>query len=138
MSDASPGRELGPPRPLRAKELAIVRKLLSASPMADKAFSGLAEAFVQEMPDGGMGSVQFCGASADPDRRRFGKQVAEGAFRDADGVPVSVTLNVDQRGELFELDVFKADFSPLTRYPEPEDLEIVERHGQVGFPPQAS
>jgi hypothetical protein len=30
-------------------------------------------------------------------------------------VLVSVALNVDQRGELFELDLWKVDFSPLQR-----------------------
>jgi hypothetical protein len=34
--------------------------------------------------------------------------------------------------------VWKVDFSPLIGYPDPEDLEIVERHGQLGFPPQKS
>tara|TARA_R110001606_G_scaffold371109_1_gene527795 strand:+ start:376 stop:507 length:132 start_codon:yes stop_codon:yes gene_type:complete len=31
---------------------------------------------------------------------------------------VSATLNVDQFGELFELDVFEGDFSPLREIPQ--------------------
>ena len=135
MSDASPAHEFGPLRPLREKELALIKKLLLGTAFADRALAQLSEALVRDMPDGGMGSIQFY-RSANLDKRRFGKQIAEGAFRDVDGVPVSVTLNMDQQGELFELDFFKGDFSPLISYPDLEDLEIVERHGQLGFPPQ--
>ena len=51
---------------------------------------------------------------------KFGKQIAEGAFKKhADGVPVSVTLNVDSLGRLFELDLFKADGTALDQVPRP-------------------
>jgi hypothetical protein len=66
---------------------------------------------VEEMNDGGMGSLLFVGA---PDRR-FGRCIGEAEFDDADGVRVSVALNLDQRDELFELDLWKVDFSPLQR-----------------------
>lgn len=63
----------------------------------------------------------------------FGKEIGEGSFRDSDGVLASVTLNADQFGELVELDLWKVDFSPLNRYPDPDDFEIVERHGKLGW-----
>lgn len=135
MSDASPAPEFGPPRRLRDGETAVIRKLLSASPDGGRFLPRLSHALVREMPDGGMGSLQFCAAAEEQDRV-YGGYIAEGAFKDADGVPVSVTLNLDQNGELFELDVFKADFSPLIRYPDIDEFEIVERHGQLGFPPE--
>src|SRR5260370_40934537 len=106
MSDASPAHKLGPLRPLREKELALLRKLLSRTAFADKAIPQLSKALVRDMSDGGMGSIQFHQASSPSNKRRFGEQIAEGAFRDSDGVPVSVTLNLDERGELFELDLF--------------------------------
>src|SRR5260221_20846 len=137
MSDASPAPKLGPPRPLRDKEVALIKKLLSETAFSGKV-SLLSETLVRDMPDGGMGSIQFYQGSSISDKRRFGKQIAEGAFRDVDGVPVSVTLNLDERGELFELDVFKGDFTPLVSYPDLEDFEIVERHGKLGFAPQKS
>jgi hypothetical protein len=65
----------------------------------------------------------------------YGRQVAEAAFQDTDGIPVSLTLSVDKGGELFELDVFKADGSPLIHYPDPAELRIIERHGKLGAPP---
>jgi hypothetical protein len=48
-------------------------------------------------------------------------------------MPVSVTLSLDKKGQLFELDVFKADGSPLISYPELDDFEIVKRHGKLGW-----
>jgi len=39
-------------------------------------------------------------------------------------VPVSVGLYLDQFGDLFELDVWKVDSSPLIRYPHPDDFEV--------------
>jgi hypothetical protein len=85
------------------------------------------------MPDGGMGSVRF--VQEPPEQRIFGEQIAEGLFHDADGVPVSVALNIDQFDDLFELDLWKVDFSPLIRYPDADEVEIIERHGKLGFPP---
>ncbi len=44
--------------------------------------------------------------------RQLGAEVAEFMFKDIDGTPVSASLNVDQQGELYELDIWKVDFSP--------------------------
>ena len=70
------------------------------------------------MDDGGMGSIVLAPLPISVIPRRFGSQVAEVWFSDADGVAVSATLNTDEEGELFELDVWKVDFSPLIRIPE--------------------
>ena len=69
---------------------------------------------VQPMADGGMGSLSI--SPLDPGRR-FGSQVAECHFYDEDGIPVSVTLNVDQNGAPFEIDVWRVDFSPTVAWP---------------------
>src|ERR1700733_1615687 len=115
MSDQS-GRyydRLGPPRELRAEERAVIVELVRNGPYEHKVLSALANLAVQDMPDGGMGSIKFCtGTAKEP---VFGKEIAEGAFRDKDGTPVSVTLTLDDAGNLFELDIFKADGSPLIR-----------------------
>ena len=76
------------------------------------------------MNDGGMGSLRFV---QNPTReRRFGKQIAEAHYTDSDGVAVLITINVDKHGDLFELDVWKVDYSPLKRWPKPEDLRPPE------------
>jgi hypothetical protein len=126
MSDVSPARDLGPPRSLRKKELALIKRLLAGTPYEKGAVPRLAEARVQDMQDGGMQSIRFFNPSSE--KRIFAKEIAEGLFHDADGIPVSVALNSDQFGDLFELDVWKVNFSPLIRYPAIKDVEIVERH----------
>lgn len=79
----------------------------------------LDDALVAEMQDGGMGSIRFLGGT---DRHRAGS-LARAKYVDDDGVMVSIELNVDEAGKLFELDSWKVDFSPLHRYPSPEELE---------------
>ena len=79
----------------------------------------LDDALVTEMQDGGMGSIRFVGGK---DRRRAGS-FAEATYLDDDGVTVSIELNVDEGGRLFELDFWKIDFPPLRRYPSSEDLQ---------------
>lgn len=74
---------------------------------------------VVNLDDGGMGSVRF---STAVDASRFGDNVAEITFNDTDGVHVSVALYIDQYGNPFELDVFKADFSRLNAWPTALDL----------------
>ncbi len=74
---------------------------------------------VKDIQDGGMGSIRFVHS----DRRVLGKVLKESRYRDADGVLVSISLNTDERGDLFELDFWKVDFSPLRRYPTPSDLQ---------------
>ena len=96
------------PRPLTPKERDLVAFILGQhSPFQDH--FGL----VDEMNDGGMDSLLFVGAAG----RRFARCIGECEFDDADGVLVSVALNLDQRDELFELDLWKVDFSPLQRIP---------------------
>src|SRR5690606_30124564 len=52
--------------------------------------SGLEHCLVQEMNDGGMGSLRFVDDGQTD--RRFGAAFAEGRFFDEGGVPVSVVL----------------------------------------------
>lgn len=76
------------------------------------------DVLVAPMRDGKMGSLQLRLPNSLEEPQRFGGQVAEFSFVDADGVPVLVSLNVDERGMPFELDVWKTDFSPLEGTPE--------------------
>jgi hypothetical protein len=73
---------------------------------------------VRDMQDGGMGSIRV----DQPEARSFGKTVVEANCVDSDGVLISIAVNVDGRGDLFEVDFWKVDFSPLRRYPAPSDL----------------
>lgn len=74
---------------------------------------------VQPMLDGGMGSLRLASGEAVQEAdRTIGRRVAELRFTDADGVSVLASLNVDQSGQLLELDFWKTDFSPLIRFPD--------------------
>jgi len=64
---------------------------------------------VSEMNDGGMGSLAI---GEDYDDRMFGREVAEYEFKDIDGVNISATLNLDTNNQLYEIDVWKVNFSP--------------------------
>ena len=93
-------------RPLNSKEEELLSKLLDIAGLE----SNLSELKVTELKDGEMGSLAI---GENYKKRSFGKQVAEYQFTDLDGIEVSCTLNLDTEGNLYELDIFKADFSPL-------------------------
>jgi hypothetical protein len=72
------------------------------------------------MRDGGMGSIRFEG----PSGRKMGTVLVEADYYDLDGVLVSISVNLDINGELFEMDFWKVDFSSLRRYPKCSDLIV--------------
>jgi len=76
---------------------------------------------VVDMQDGGMGSVRFLGSEP----RSFDRTLVEAKYVDSDGVLVSIAVNADNHGQLFELDFWKVDFSPLKRYPKPSDVSDI-------------
>jgi hypothetical protein len=76
--------------------------------------------FVRQMDDGGMGS--FLILQTNPigkESRKFGRRASEYQFNDEDGVPVLVTLNLDENDELFEVDICKVDYSPVIKFKVP-------------------
>jgi hypothetical protein len=77
---------------------------------------------VTDADDGDMGEVRF--NFPNKTQRCFGEQISRAEFFDADGVLVSVTLNLDSDGELFELDFWKTDFKPLLKYPRADQIKI--------------
>lgn len=101
-------------RLLNTGESLIVQVLLDRAD--DQRWRGLDLALlrVRDMEDGGMGSLRF--QSVTPDRL-YGRTLAEGWYTDEDGVPVVVALYLDRDGNIFELDSWKVDFSPLRRFP---------------------
>jgi hypothetical protein len=79
---------------------------------------------VSPMQDGGMGSLSLLFVSQSEEKRVFGEQISECHFLDEDGVDVIASLNVDQDGNLFELEIWKTDYSPLIRISDKFDLII--------------
>ena len=55
----------------------------------------------------------------------MGAKCVEVEYVDADGVQVSIVINLDSRGDLYEVDFWKIDFSPLRCYPRPEQVKVI-------------
>lgn len=73
---------------------------------------------VEDMSDGGMGSLRLLPQGAGDTMNRFRHAGTSACkFKDEDGVEVIVTLNVNELGVPFELDVWKVDFSPVHNIP---------------------
>lgn len=121
MSDVLRSNDASNGRALRPEEVALLSRILGS-----ERANCLSDATVVDMNDGGMGSVRFAPFG---DARRYGSTLADAQFTDADGIPVSVTVNVDQHGQLLELDLWKVDFSPLLRYPGPAEVTLQPRPG---------
>jgi hypothetical protein len=96
--------------------------LAKGLPMESVILDSIEDAVVEELGDGGMGSLKFVDLLSSD--QRFAKQLREATFADDDGVPVSITINLDQNNGLFELDIWKADNSSLKRFPRPDDVSI--------------
>ena len=72
---------------------------------------------VEEMDDGGMGSLTIAAPKSEETRRGVIVCRAAVQFTDADGVEVVASLNANEDGVPFELDMWKTDFSRLIRIP---------------------
>ena len=120
MSGSSQFDGLDRTRALREEERELICSLLCGSSYNVSPEKSLSESRVMDMHDGGMGSIRI--VQSEP--RRFGRALAEAQYRDSDGVLVSIALNADNGGQLFELDFWKVDFSSLKRYPRPSDLVV--------------
>ncbi len=73
---------------------------------------------VRPMDDGEMGSLYLFPQGKMIEGRRLGKQISDFQFTDLDGVEVIASLNVDNNGNLFELDIWKTDFEKLLKFPD--------------------
>lgn len=102
-------------RPLNPAERALIEHMLQVSPHVTTSLNVLPDCFVEELNDGGMGSLRF--SSQNIEGRRLGADLCQLEFLDSDGVRVVATLSLDNFGQLFELDVWKADFSAVRRSP---------------------
>jgi hypothetical protein len=111
-------------RKLTDEEKAIVTALIRAG---DRKWSHLTKSLssvkVMKMEDGEMGSLSFSnGKNKD---RKLGYVVSQAEFTDGDDIAVSVALNLDEEGQLFELDFWKVNFEELINIPLPSQLKFV-------------
>jgi hypothetical protein len=104
-------------RPIRKDEKDLIAYLLTRMP-SKKSDHRIPED-VFDLADGGMGSIQF---NSDD---KFGQDLVQVKYKDTDGQIVLITLVEGQSGQLFELDIWKVDFSPLNSFPKPDQLEML-------------
>ena len=111
-------------RELTTNEKVLMETLLRSTADAHGLIESLGSILVSEMEDGGMGSLLLVPFGMAEAQRAFGRTVLTGEFTDSDGVLVSVCINVDTGERLYELDVWKADFSELLAWPNAIDLRV--------------
>jgi uncharacterized lipoprotein YehR (DUF1307 family) len=58
--------------------------------------------------------------------RPFKRTLKSAKYLDVDGVLVLIDLYLNDADELHEVDIWKVDFTPLQRYPSPDNLEFDE------------
>jgi|HubBroStandDraft_2_1064218.scaffolds.fasta_scaffold1281385_2 hypothetical protein len=106
-------------RLLKKEESEVLEALLGMVPSSTKPPSE-DELFAVDLADGGMGSIRLTDKSDRP--RKMGRELVTAHYIDEDGVPVIISINLDQDGRLFEIDFWKVNYDPLKHYPLPEEL----------------
>lgn len=114
-------------RKIKKKEYEFLKALFDRFNICCEEIGFLSPFFVEELKDGGMGSLRFHFTPNIDPSRRLGSSIIEGEFFDIDGILVSFTVNVDKAGKLFELDLWRTDFNPLQKFPEPKDTIKVRK-----------
>jgi hypothetical protein len=99
------------------EELRLLEALAARSKNPLQLCDFLRSILVEEMEDGGMGSLRLHVAAATAVSRRFKSQAAELQFVDQDGAVVIESLYISEDGYPFELDLWKPTFEPLIQIP---------------------
>jgi hypothetical protein len=102
-------------RPIREDERALIKHLLSLVKGGSR--YQIPEE-VANLTEGGMGGIQLA------TRGEHTADIVEADYKDTDGRDVLITLTMNQYDELFDLDIWKADFSSLQRYPTPDKVKL--------------
>lgn len=113
---------LGSKRNLSEQETELIKKLLKSAGRNNNLVN-LQSIEVQDMSDGGMGSLYIVNNQKSPEQRTFGQRIAELQYKDVDEVPIIASLNIDKEGDLYELDVWRVDYNPVIRLLPPEPFK---------------
>lgn len=109
-------------RALTKPERALLSDLLKSHPDRRRLRAQLDQVQVLPLADGGMGSLRFITARVE---RALGQLAVEAGFTDIDGAEGLIQINLDDVGDLFELDIWKFDFSPLKETPQPDRCHLL-------------
>ena len=104
-------------RKLRQCEIALISWMIKERIEAQYILPKLDTLMVEEMDDGGMGSLRVISV----ENRFFSKELAQVDLYDQDGILVVIGVYLDNNNDFFELDVWKVDNSPLIKFPKVPD-----------------
>jgi hypothetical protein len=102
-------------RAIRPQERELIRHLLSLVKGGDR--YQIPEE-VENLTGTEMGGIQLSS------RGEHSADLVEADYKDTDGRDVLITLTTNQFNELYDMDIWKADFSELQRYPEPAKVKL--------------
>ena len=104
-----------PIRPLRTEEKELLLSVIQHLANSLDLLSEIDEVLVEDLSDGGMGSVRVIRDNSYLKRKAM--PYAQAMYIDEDSVLISVQINSDSFGRLYEIDIWKTDFSSVKRYP---------------------
>jgi len=107
-------------RSLNKDEIALISWMIKGKLRGQKIIDTLDKLLVEEMKDGGMGSLKV--NIEGKDDRIYSRELAKADLFDIDGIPVFISINLDQNDDFYEFEVFKADFSKLQKIPSIQTL----------------
>ncbi|RYZ19953.1 MAG: hypothetical protein EOO16_18370 [Chitinophagaceae bacterium] len=99
-------------RPIKEEERALIAHLLT------HVKDGQRYAIPEEVDSLGDAGIQFT------QKGEHAADLVEAEYTDSDGKAVFITLTANDAGALFELDLWKVDFSRLQSYPKPDELRF--------------
>jgi len=114
-------RKNNPWRAITKEETDLINALLKGHPCHKKFRDAIRSGVVRTMLDGDMGSIEFFCENFSP----MGGILAEAEYIDIDEILVIITAIKNKSGDLYEIDFWKVDFSPLKKYPNPKDLRSI-------------
>ncbi|MDR6735821.1 DUF6984 family protein [Sphingobacterium sp. 2149] len=103
-------------RKLKPEEIKLIAYIIKDTPEGMRIINDLPNLYVEEMDDGGMGSLKV--VVEGEDNRRTGGILNDMEFHDVDGMILIVSVILDTKDNFYQLDIFKGDFSPLKKIPE--------------------
>jgi hypothetical protein len=105
-------------RPIRAEERILIEFLLYQLKLKIEDYPYNTE--VEEYEGGIMGSIGLGKPNA-----VYQRDLVQVRYVDVDGIPVIITMTLDENKQLLDLDFWKEDFSKLLVYPTPEKISFL-------------
>jgi len=101
-------------RKLTEQEIYIINKLIGQSNLPVGLPKPLTDLYCETIDDGGMGSIKILYEDSNKEVLLKAGDIQIN-YQDIDNIPVNITFLIDENFNFRELDVFKADFSPLSQ-----------------------